>query len=190
MTRNHTAAHAAPSREPQSTANESPGTALVPDRDLFMRTPVRELADTLQDVVGLDEAAGFIRVLVQRIGDQINTGSQRELALPVQSGPQVAEVLVISKRRSEGDFRVVGQDDTLIVLENRRCRSGDEVVGRPSMCMMTSNVFGGTAAESPSQIEVDLSQTIAVGAPGCRVVVHLQDTPQSRAAGGGEYQKA
>ena len=189
MTRNHTAAHAAPSREPQSTANESPGTALVPDRDLFMRTPVRELADTLQDVVGLDEAAGFIRVLGQRIGDQINTGSQRELALPVPSR-QVAEVLVISKRRSEGGFRVVEQDDTLIGLENRRCRFGDEVVGRPSMCMTTSNVFGGIAAVSPSQIEVDLSQTIAVGAPGCRVVVHLQDTPQSRAAGGGEYQKA
>lgn len=159
------------------------------DRDLFLRTLLRELAGTLQDVVGLDEAAGFISVVGQRIGDQINAGYRRELDLPVLSRPQVAEVLVDLKRRIEGDFRVVEQDDTRIVLENRRCPFGDKVVGRPSLCMMTSNVFGVIAAENLGQAKVELVQTIAGGAPGCRVVVHLQTTPQSEAASGREYFK-
>jgi predicted ArsR family transcriptional regulator len=141
-------------------------------------------------VVGLDEAAGFISVVGQRIGDQINAGYRRELALPVLSRTQVADVLVDLKRRIEGDFRIVEQDDTRIVLENRRCPFGDKVVGRPSLCMMTSNVFGVIAAENLGQAKVELVQTIAEGAPGCRVVVHLQSTPQSDAANGREYFKA
>ncbi len=160
------------------------------DRDIFLRSLLRELAGTLQDVVGLDEAAGFISVVGQRIGDQINAIYRRELGTPVLSRPQVAEVLVDLKRRIEGGFRVVEQDDTRIVLENNRCPFGDKVVGRPSLCMMTSNVFGVIAAENLGQAKVELLQTIAEGAPGCRVVVHLQSTTQSEAARGREYFKA
>lgn len=160
------------------------------DRDIFLRTLLRELSGTLQDVVGLDEAAGFISVVGQRIGDQINAGYRRELALPVLSRTQVADVLVDLKRRIDGDFRVVEQDDARIVLENRRCPFGDKVVGRPSLCMMTSNVFGVIAAENLGQAKVELVRTIAEGAPGCRVVVHLQATPQADAATGREYFKA
>jgi hypothetical protein len=42
------------------------------ERDIFMRTLIRELSGTLQDVVGLDEASGFISVVGQRVGEQIN----------------------------------------------------------------------------------------------------------------------
>ncbi|WP_425258964.1 methanogen output domain 1-containing protein [Rubrivivax sp. RP6-9] len=160
------------------------------DRDIFLRTLLRELSGTLQDVVGLDEAAGFISVVGQRIGDQINAGYRRELALPVLSRAQVADVLVDLKRRIDGDFRIVEQDDTRIVLENRRCPFGDKVIGRPSLCMMTSNVFGVIAAENLGQAKVELVRTIAEGAAGCRVVVHLQATPQADAATGREYFKA
>lgn len=175
---------------PLSSANPGPAAAFALDRDLFLRTLLRELAGTLQDVVGLDEAAGFISVVGQRIGDQINVGYRHELGLPVLSRPQVADVLVDLKRRIEGDFRVVEQDDTRIVLENRRCPFGDKVIGRPSLCMMTSNVFGVIAAENLGQAKVELVRTIAEGAPGCRVVVHLQATPQAEAAEGREYFKA
>lgn len=164
--------------------------AFMLDRDVFLRSLLRELAGTLQDVVGLDEAAGFISVVGQRIGDQINAGYRREYALPTLSRPQVAEVLVDLKRRIEGDFRIVEQDDSRIVLENRRCPFGDKVVGRPSLCMMTSNVFGVIAAENLGQAKVELVKTIADGAPGCRVVVYLQSTPQAEAASGREYFKA
>ncbi|MDO9092372.1 MAG: methanogen output domain 1-containing protein [Rubrivivax sp.] len=157
---------------------------------MFLRSLLRELSGTLQDVVGLDEAAGFISVVGQRIGDQINAGYRRELAVPTLSRPQVAHVLVDLKRRIEGDFRVIEQDDTRIVLENQRCPFGEKVIGRPSLCMMTSNVFGVIAAENLGQAKVELVKTIAEGAPGCRVVVYLQATPQSEAANGREYFKA
>lgn len=172
------------------TGADASSAPLALDRDLFLRTLLRELAGTLEDVVGLDEAAGFISVVGQRIGDQINAGYRRELALPVLSRTQVADVLVDLKRRIEGDFRVVEQDDTRIVLENRRCPFGDKVVGRPSLCMMTSNVFGVIAAENLGQAKVELVHTIAGGAAGCRVVVHLQHTAQAEAATGREYFKA
>jgi hypothetical protein len=43
------------------------------ERDVFMRTLLRELSGTLQDVIGVEESAGFISVVGQRMGDQINT---------------------------------------------------------------------------------------------------------------------
>lgn len=180
------------SAAPDQSAASGDDAAAAPfelDRDLFLRTLLRELTGTLEDVVGLDEAAGFISVVGQRIGEQINAGYRRDLALPVLSRAQVADVLVDLKRRIDGDFRVVEQDDTRIVLENRRCPFGDKVIGRPSLCMMTSNVFGVIAAENLGQAKVELAQTIAGGAPGCRVVVHLQRTAQADAATGREYFK-
>ncbi|HYQ82784.1 MAG TPA: hypothetical protein VEP28_01985, partial [Rubrobacter sp.] len=41
------------------------------ERDVFLRTLIRELSGTLQDVVGMEEASGFISVVGQRVGDQI-----------------------------------------------------------------------------------------------------------------------
>ena len=42
------------------------------ERDVFLRTLIRELAGTLQDVVGLEEASGFISVVGQNMGRQID----------------------------------------------------------------------------------------------------------------------
>lgn len=157
------------------------------DRDLFLRSLIRELSGTLQDVVGLDEASGFVSVVGQRIGDQINAEYRRAMACDELDRAQVAEVLVDLKRRIEGDFSVVSQDDERIVLDNRRCPFGDKVVGRPSMCMMTSNVFGVVAAENLGQAKVELQATIADGAPRCRVVVHLTSSAEADAAEGRVY---
>jgi hypothetical protein len=43
------------------------------ERDVFMRTLIRELSGTLQDVVGLEEAAGFISVVGQNRGGRSTT---------------------------------------------------------------------------------------------------------------------
>ena len=56
--------------------------------------------------------------------------------------------------------------------------------------MMTSNVFGAIAAENLGYAKVELQETIARGAPGCRVVVHLKATPEAKEAEGREYFKA
>src|SRR4051794_23431738 len=91
------------------------------ERDEFVRTLLRELAGTLQDVVGLDEASGFVSVVGQRIGDQINSRYTAAAGVPAPTRGQVAEVLVDLRRRIQGDFHVVEESDDRIVLGNRAC---------------------------------------------------------------------
>jgi predicted ArsR family transcriptional regulator len=76
------------------------------------------------------------------------------------------------------------------VLGNRRCPFGEKVLGRPSMCMMTSNVFGSISAQNLGYAKVELRETIATGSPGCLIVVHLKPGAESAAVEGREYVKA
>ncbi len=149
------------------------------ERDVFLRTLIRELAGTLQDVVGLDEASGFVSVVGQRVGDQINESYKAALEVRNLSREQVADVLVDLKRRIQGSFHVIEQNDERIVFGNKDCPFAEKVIGRPSMCMMTSNVFGVIAAENLGYARVDLDRTIAQGHGECRVVVHLVPGAQS-----------
>lgn len=157
------------------------------NRDRFMRTLIKELAETLEDVVGLDEAAGFISVVGQKIGTQIN--EQYRVALNVESlaREQVARVLVDLKKRIDGDFELVEQTEEKLIFANTRCPFGSKVLGRPSMCMMTSNVFGSIAANNLGRAKVSLENTIASGDKGCRVVVYLKSTDEAQLAEGREY---
>jgi predicted ArsR family transcriptional regulator len=159
------------------------------ERDVFLRTLIRELAGTLQEVVGLEEASGFVSVVGQKVGEQINESYKAALSVPALSREQVAAVLVDLKRRIQGDFSIVEQNDERIVFANRVCPFAEKVIGRPAMCMMTSNVFGGIAAENLGYAKVVLEETIASGNSGCRVVVYLKPTPDAQAATGREYFK-
>jgi predicted ArsR family transcriptional regulator len=150
------------------------GLAVPLERDVFLRTLIRELAGTLQEVVGIEEASGFVSVVGQRVGDQINASYKSALQVSNLSREQVADVLVDLKRRIQGTFYVVHEDEERIVFGNKNCPFEDKVVGRPAMCMMTSNVFGVIAAENLGYARVDLEQTIAQGHGQCRVVVHLR----------------
>jgi predicted ArsR family transcriptional regulator len=157
------------------------------ERDIFLRTLIRELAGTLQDVVGLEEASGFISVVGQRMGTQINEDYKRALSLSKLNRGQVADVLVDLKRRIQGEFFIIEEDDDKIVLGNRRCPFADKVIGRPAMCMMTSNVFGSIAAQNLGYAKVVLEETIAQGAAGCRVTVFLKPTLEAQESQGREY---
>jgi len=178
------------SEQSQGERQRVQGAAVPLERDVFLRTLVRHLAGTLQDVVGLEEASGFVSVVGQRMGEELNTSYRRALALPSLSREQVAEVLVDLKRRIQGDFFVLEQDDEKIVFGNRACPFAEKVVGRPAMCMMTSNVFGFIASENLGYAKVSLEETIAQGGSGCRVVVYLKPTPEAQAAEGREYVRA
>ena len=157
------------------------------DRDLFLRTLIRELAGALQDVVGLDDASGFISIVGQSMGHQIEALYKQATGVQTLSRSQVADVLVDLKRRIEGDFFIIEQDDERIVLGNRACPFADKVIGRPAMCMMTSNVFGSIAANNLGYAKVSLEETIATGSPTCRVVIYLKPTPGAELADGREY---
>jgi predicted ArsR family transcriptional regulator len=160
-------------------ASDQDGPAQLPDselgldRDVFFRSLLRVLAGTLEEVVGLDDAEGLVSVVGGQIGGDLDARYRAALQVERLTPEQVSQVLVDLKRRIGGDFSVESQDETRIVLTNRACPFGEKVVGRPSLCMMTSNVFGAVAAENLGYARVDLEETIAQGAPGCRVVVHL-----------------
>ena len=59
----------------------------------------------------------------------------------------------------------------------------DSVLRAPALCRMTSSVFGGIAARNtPNAVAVLLEERIAVGDPGCRVVVSLVPPADDAAA--------
>jgi len=161
------------------------------ERDVFLRNLIRELSGLLEDMVGIDETSGFISVVGQNIGSQLNQLYRKELALPHLNRQQVASVLTDLKNRINGEFFIEEQDDSKIVFSARICPFADKVKDRSSLCMMTSNVFGVIAADNLGYAKVDLEKTIARGDSMCRVVVYLKfDSNEAQKASGREYYKA
>lgn len=160
------------------------------NRDVFLRTLIRNLAGTLEEVVGLREASGYISVVGQNVGDQMNQDYKAAFQVDSLSREQVAQVLVDLKRRIQGEFYIIEETDEKIVLGNNRCPFEDKVIGRESMCMMTSNVFGSIAAENLGYAKVELQRTIARGDAGCTVVVYLKPGGDAQKADGREYYRS
>ena len=156
------------------------------ERDRFLRSLLRELTGTLEEVVGLEEASGYISVVGGAIGDQIQGDYRRALAVDRLDREQVGRVLVDLKRRINGDFYVIEEREDRIILGNRRCPFGDYVEGRTSLCMMTSNVFGRIAADNLGYARVEVEESIAQGHAGCRVALYLKPSDDV-AIGAREY---
>lgn len=161
------------------------------ERDGFLRNLIRELSGLLEDMVGLERTAGFISVVGQNIGTQINQLYRKEMNTPKLDREQVADVLADLKHRINGDFIIKSQDNSKIVFVNQDCPFAEKIKDRPSLCMMTSNVFGVIAADNLGYAKVDLEKTIAQGDPQCHVVIHLNpDSEETNSAEGKEYFEA
>src|SRR5690349_12655981 len=88
------------------------------ERDVFLRTLLRHLAGTLQNVVGLEEASGFISLVGQEMGLEINSLYKNAIGVEQLTREQVGEVLVDLKRRIQGEFFIIQEDDEKIVFGN------------------------------------------------------------------------
>ena len=133
------------------------------------------LAGELEDTIGLVEASSF----VGQVGDELGAAISRRYAealdgLPEEPGA-LAAILSDLKRRIGGNFTVETVSDSEIVLINSVCPFADRVQGRPSLCMMTTNVFGRIVSDARGYARVNIDNAIATGHPGCRVRVSLQD---------------
>ena len=155
------------------------------ERDVFLRTLMRDLAGTLQDVVGLERRPASSRRRTED-GDR-STKLRAALAVDRLDRPQVAAVLVDLKRASRATSRVVEERRRSSACWKPGCPFGEKVLGRPAICMMTSNVFGSIAAENLGYAKVGIEKAIARGDEGCRIVVYLRPSGESRAAEGREY---
>lgn len=164
--------------------------ALSLDRDTFLRNLLRELTGTLEEVVGLDEAAGFVSIVGQHIGEWMDIEYRKALGAEQLSLQQVSDVLVDLKKRIDGGFYIISIDQDRIVLGNTHCPFGDKVLQRPSLCMMTSNVFGTVSAENLGYAKVCLHNTIANGDKECSVTIYINQNDTADQDEGREYYKS
>lgn len=143
------------------------------DRDLFFRKMIRNFAKSLEETVGLDEASGYVALVGSEIGTWLEDEYQKSAGKDDFNPKEVAALLVDLKNRIGGDFFVISVEDNKIVLGNKSCPFGQLAEGRPSLCRMTSNVFGRITANQLGYARIDLEETIAKGDVACRVVIHL-----------------
>ena len=143
------------------------------DQAGFFRNVIGELAGTMEEVIGREDASAFVSVVGTRIGDDL--ARQYRVALGNQASEleAVAAVLVDLKTRIGASFEIFSLSDDEIVLVNGDCPFAEKVVGRPSLCMMTATVFGRIVSQAKGYARVCVEEAIATGHGSCRVRVAL-----------------
>ncbi|MGM7701486.1 methanogen output domain 1-containing protein [Pseudalkalibacillus sp. Hm43] len=89
-----------------------------------------------------------------------------------------AEVIVDLKNSIGGHFRISEINEDYAVVKATGCPFGEIVQDAPHLCMMTSSVFGGIAARKMGFGQVHLKKRIAMGDPGCEVVIYFKPAPK------------
>src|SRR5262249_49477918 len=135
---------------------------------------------------GTKEATGFLSVVGMAVGEEILKKYEQARGCPLDRS-SLAGALVDFKRRVGGDFYVIEDEGRRVVLGKTRCPFGEAVKGRPSLCMMTSNIFGHFAAEAQGYGRVTLDRTIASGDSCCRITIDLD--VDNDEAGGRRYHR-
>ncbi|WP_380165218.1 methanogen output domain 1-containing protein [Jannaschia sp. R86511] len=151
-------------------------------KESFLRALVVQLARTVEFQHGPDAAEAAVAQVGADVGGRMEEGYRQAEAVVGRLTPeQVGDCYVRLKHAIDGGFRLEHADADRIVLTNDRCPFGDVVKAAPSLCRMTSSVFGGIAARSSDDgsAAVLLEERIAVGDPGCRVTVYLGEPPSA-----------
>lgn len=145
------------------------------DRGLF-NAMVAGMAELLETVAGPEDACAYVSSIATRLGADIEKQYKSALGVQHLNRNQLIEVLIDLENRAGGDFSLTDQDEDRLVFENRACPLGKAASNHPSLCMLTSNIFGRMTANAVGYAAVDLERTIARGDSDCRVVLHLKRT--------------
>lgn len=148
-------------------------------KEPFLRALVVQLARAVEFQQGPDAAEAAVAQVGADVGGRMEEEYRRAEQVVGRLTPaQVGECYVRLKHAIDGGFTLERADEDRIVLTNDRCPFGDVVQAAPSLCRMTSSVFGGIAARnSDGWAAVLLEERIAMGDPGCRVTVFLTEPP-------------
>lgn len=163
-------------------------TPIALDRDIFMRRLIASLGHLNEGILGSELTGAYIMNVGLSMGAAIEEeykrfwGINRALTLD-----EYAHVIIDLKQKIQGNFSLVSKDPLKVVVRTTSCPFDALVRQSPSLCFMTSSVFGGIAARNFGYAKVVLHQRIALGDPGCYVTIHLQRTPEAQAAIGKEY---
>lgn len=144
-------------------------------KESFLRALVVQLAQSIESDHGPAAAEAAIAQVGADVGGQMEDEYRAAKKIVGRMTPdQIADCYVRLKHAIDGDFYVIEATEDRIVLGNNACPFGDVVRRAPALCRMTSSVFGGIGARnSAHEASVVLEERIAVGDPGCRVVVYL-----------------
>jgi anti-sigma regulatory factor (Ser/Thr protein kinase)/predicted ArsR family transcriptional regulator len=143
-------------------------------KETFLRALVVQLALVVQEQHGPAAAETAVAQVGTDVGGQMEAAYRLAEDLEGRLTPEhLADCYVRLKHAIDGGFRAVEITPERIVLENTACPFGPVVQRAPSLCRMTSSVFGGIAARNADGATVVLEERIALGDPQCRVVVHL-----------------
>lgn len=158
-------------------------------RESFLRALVVELARTVHETRGPGDAQDLIAHVGATVGGQMEAEYRAaHSVLRRLTAEEMAECYVRLKAAIDGDFYIVAVSPDRIVLGNRRCPFGAAVTRSPSLCRMTSSVFGGIAARNSGAATVHLDERIAVGDARCLVTIELgPSTDPRRGASGHHY---
>lgn len=143
-------------------------------RDVFFADMIGELAGALEEVIGLEDAAGFVAMVGNRVGDDLSQLYARSPDFPNDTPEDIARICVDLKEKISGTFTVEEVSEDGVVFSNCDCPFGKRVEGRPSLCMMTTNVFGRIAANATGYARVHVAESIAAGHARCRVTLGLK----------------
>ena len=148
-------------------------------RESFLRALVVQLSSAVEHGLGPEAGEHLVSQVGIAVGGQMEAAYRAARGLTARLTPeQLADCYVRLKGAIDGGFYLLEVSGDRIVLGNRRCPFGDVVRTSPALCRMTSSVFGGIAARNGDDgAAVVLEERIAVGDPGCRVVVHLGAPP-------------
>lgn len=153
-----------------------------------MRTLIASLGHINEGVLGSDIAGAYITNVGLSMGAAIESEYKRFWGIDRPfTVDEYAHVIVDLKQKIHGNFSLLSSDQDKVVVTTTSCPFEDLVQQSPSLCFMTSSVFGGIAARNFGYAKVALEKRIALGDPGCHVVVHLRPTPDSAIALGREY---
>jgi len=163
-------------------------TPITLDRDTFMRQLISSLGHLNEGILGSDVAGAYIMNVGLSMSAAIEAeykqfwGIDRPFTLD-----EYAHVIVDLKQKIHGNFSLVSKDPAKVVVQTTSCPFDDFVRQSPSLCFMTSSVFGGIAARNFGYGKVAMHKRIALGDPGCYVSIHLKQTPEAEASIGKEY---
>ncbi len=143
-------------------------------REAFLRALVVQLAQAVEAGHGPGAADAAVAQVGTDVGGQMEAEYRRAKSIVGRLTPaQLGDAYVRLKHAIDGGFFVIEVSEEKIVLGNTACPFGDAVQRSPSLCRMTSSVFGGMAARNYGGATVVLEERIAVGDAGCRVTVYL-----------------
>jgi len=144
-------------------------------KEPFLRALVVQLAQHVERELGPVAAAAAVAQVGADVGARMEEEYRRVRSIVERLTPeQLADLDVRLKRAIQGDF---------YVIEGARRPAlpfGDVVRRAPTLCRMTSSVFGGIGARNAGGASVQLEERIAVGDLACRVVVWLGEETGSR----------